>query len=272
MTSDIEQAQANATSKEYLDGYPDFAAYVASDKELAIYHRFARLSTRNLLYLQSELLVLQARLEEIDEYEQGQDEDMDVMQAARCWETFAEKATENTRDGEKMKLVLQIRKLIKEYHKAVLLQQKMLDLQQPGRRATNTFLKWWQNKRPLIGRQNELFVDRADLITLKPATEEDRMSRFLRDHFGVFLRQAHDIPASWGPIHYFPEETISSIVTVISILLAAVLLIGAIASLYFVKAPNARLGMIAGFTSLFAASVGGLTNARKAEVFAATAA
>ncbi len=59
---------------------------------------------------------------------------------------------------------------------------------------------------------------------------------------------------------------------IISTVLAAILLIGAIISLYWVKKPKARLGMIAGFTTLFALSVGLLTNAIRAEVFAATAA
>jgi hypothetical protein len=50
-----------------------------------------------------------------------------------------------------------------------------------------------------------------------------------------------------------------------------VLLIGAITSLYFLKKPEAKLGMIAGFTVLFAVAVGGLTSAKRQEVFAASA-
>ena len=61
-------------------------------------------------------------------------------------------------------------------------------------------------------------------------------------------------------------------VAVISIVLAAILLIGAITSLYFVTMPAARLGMISAFTVLFALSVGVMTNSKRAEVFAATAA
>jgi hypothetical protein len=57
-----------------------------------------------------------------------------------------------------------------------------------------------------------------------------------------------------------------------SIFLAAILLIGAIISLYVVQSPEKRLGMMATFTVLFAMGVGLLTNARKAELFAATSA
>jgi hypothetical protein len=61
-------------------------------------------------------------------------------------------------------------------------------------------------------------------------------------------------------------------VAVIHILLAAVLLFGAIFNLYLVQNNQKRLGLIAGYTVLFALCVGLLTNARRAEVFGACAA
>lgn len=57
-----------------------------------------------------------------------------------------------------------------------------------------------------------------------------------------------------------------------SFIVAAVLLIGAIATLYFIRNPGARLGTIAAFIVLFALSVSVLPNAKRAEVFAAAAA
>jgi len=53
---------------------------------------------------------------------------------------------------------------------------------------------------------------------------------------------------------------------------AAVLLVGSIVGLYFVTSDAAKLGMVAVFTAAFAVSVGLMTNARRAEIFAATAA
>lgn len=57
-----------------------------------------------------------------------------------------------------------------------------------------------------------------------------------------------------------------------AVVLAASLLEGAIVSLYLITNPNLQLGLIALFTSLFAATLALLTNARLAEMFAATAA
>lgn len=59
---------------------------------------------------------------------------------------------------------------------------------------------------------------------------------------------------------------------VISVAIAAILLIGAIITLYHVKSHQAQLGLIGAFTVLFAGSVGLLTTAKRAEIFASTAA
>jgi hypothetical protein len=61
-------------------------------------------------------------------------------------------------------------------------------------------------------------------------------------------------------------------VTLINFLIAGLLLIGVIVGLYFERRPEARLIMISIFTGIFALSVGLLTNARRSEIFAATAA
>lgn len=50
------------------------------------------------------------------------------------------------------------------------------------------------------------------------------------------------------------------------------MLVGAIIILYKTKSNDLKLGLLALFTTMFAASVGLLTNAKQAEVFGATAA
>jgi predicted anti-sigma-YlaC factor YlaD len=73
-------------------------------------------------------------------------------------------------------------------------------------------------------------------------------------------------------VSYASGRHIDGFISFLSTILAALLLIGAIIVLYKVKSPDVKLGLIGVFTVLFAASVGLLTNARRAEVFAATAA
>lgn len=71
---------------------------------------------------------------------------------------------------------------------------------------------------------------------------------------------------------YIRESSLAKCVAIISSILSAILLFGSIASLYFVHNPYALLGMLGGWTVLFAVSVGWLTNAKRDQVFAATAA
>lgn len=60
--------------------------------------------------------------------------------------------------------------------------------------------------------------------------------------------------------------------TVFSIVAAAAFLVGAIVGLYYVQDPPKQLLMLGGFTIGFAGALGLLTNARRQDVFAATAA
>jgi hypothetical protein len=53
---------------------------------------------------------------------------------------------------------------------------------------------------------------------------------------------------------------------------ASALLVGSIVALYFVRSPGKQLGLLGGFTGAFALSVALFTNARRVEIFAATAA
>jgi hypothetical protein len=86
------------------------------------------------------------------------------------------------------------------------------------------------------------------------------------------LTTACQAEASDGHSAYIREHSLARSVAILSSLLSAVLLFGSITSLYFVHHPDALLGMLGGWTVLFAASVGWLTNAKRDQVFAATAA
>jgi hypothetical protein len=99
----------------FLGGYPSLATFIASDKDksTANFKRFDRLAARNLLYLQSDLAELQAKLEEYDD--QGRDGSLAAKESARNWAVFKERTAKS--DPERMQLVLEIRRKIKEYRK-----------------------------------------------------------------------------------------------------------------------------------------------------------
>ena len=100
--------------KEYLAGYPDFAAFISSDKELAIYRAFDTLSSRNILYLQSELLFLQNKLEQFDQHDLQSSNKADKM-CAQSWEILTGEGTAHNR--ERLEVIQKIRTTLETYRR-----------------------------------------------------------------------------------------------------------------------------------------------------------
>lgn len=118
--TDSSNQECGKVPIEYLNGFPTFAAYIASDPELAIYRKFDFLSARNLLYLQSELIALEAELKEYDAHDFIQEgkENMDVKLSSQCWEVFAIRARDcESEEAKRMIIIRKIRVLMKEYRK-----------------------------------------------------------------------------------------------------------------------------------------------------------
>jgi hypothetical protein len=123
---------------------------------------------------------------------------------------------------------------------------------------------------PLISGRAKLFLDEEDdLLTLAKPIEEDYLSHMLLDHW-LFKKRTTTDPFDRTAI--FKKSHVVRTVAAISMVFAATLLIGAIVTLYFVPEPKAKLGLVAAFTMSFALTLEMCTNARRAEVFAATAA
>jgi hypothetical protein len=121
----------------------------------------------------------------------------------------------------------------------------------------------------LAGRARTFLREESDLLALAKPVEDDHLSRFLQDNWLFRRRQTSD-PYDRTTIH--KNVHVVRTVAALGLFLAAVLLIGAIVSLYIVTQPAAKLGLVAMYTVLVASSVTLCTNARRAEVFAATAA
>jgi chromate transport protein ChrA len=75
-----------------------------------------------------------------------------------------------------------------------------------------------------------------------------------------------------GDLARISEKCIARTVSVLSTIIAVILLIGAVIKLYLVTNNNVRLILVAVYTMVFAATVGLLTSASRAEGYASTAA
>jgi hypothetical protein len=75
------------------DGYPALATWIGGDPdgETLVFRRFRRLSARNLLHLQSQLIQLEQEIDGLD-MQARTSADLDARQASRRWETFTKLA------------------------------------------------------------------------------------------------------------------------------------------------------------------------------------
>jgi hypothetical protein len=71
---------------------------------------------------------------------------------------------------------------------------------------------------------------------------------------------------------YYASRTVKRLVTFVGVVGATLLLEAAIVALYLVTSDRVRFALIAVFISFFAKSISVLSNARRPEMFAATAA
>lgn len=269
--------------KEYLNGIPLFSAVLASSPDLQVFQRFNRLATRNLLYLQAEMADIEARLNQFDADDlavsrtSNMDEVFRVQTNAHCWESFRTRAENgDVQERARMDLILRLREAMAQYQDALIRQSEVLKLGVPKPWIRNGIRTWCKNNVPFVGNSGDMYGDISQYDTVPLSSpEQDRLSAFLENHLGYFLRYSKGRKGrtleSEGN-HYFPGEVIGHIASFANIVLSAALLIGAITSLYFVKEPSSVIGLLAAFTTMFAGRVGLLTSARKVDVYTATAA
>lgn len=161
----------------------------------------------------------------------------------------------------------------------------------PERGPLNVLTEWYSRKTPLLGHETNILANKEDLISVKNNQETDRISRLLRNNTGFLLGHFHKVsfpislnlqltsekktahyPPSWGEVYTFREKHVERLVALVSVILAAGLLVGAMVSLHFTDGESLRLSLVGVFTVIFAGAVGLLTNAKRSEMFAATAA
>ncbi len=115
-------------------GYAQWASWIASDtdNEPFVFRKFDELGALNILYLQSEMLNIEAQLRQLDQ-EDVRQPDIESINATRHWEVLVAQCvpselsdpesaiTESKaciRARKRMELILKLRTKIKEYRKA----------------------------------------------------------------------------------------------------------------------------------------------------------
>jgi len=122
---------------------------------------------------------------------------------------------------------------------------------------------------------------------MKRVEDEDRLTQFLRrvcprlfkvgylaltESREKLIAQVHRGSSEGSGVEYFSAARISIAVTVITVILASTFLFGGIYNLYYVSRDQVKLALIAVYTLGFALSISLISKARRADIFAASAA
>ncbi|OSS46060.1 hypothetical protein B5807_08233 [Epicoccum nigrum] len=259
-------------------GYPKLAAKIGILPEAGIYRRFSALGAQNLLYYQAELTYLERKLKEQqlrDNHEkQGHGPDYGVD-----W-YWLERSPEEG-DARQLGLVLRIRNLLKEYNQALVDQSTILNYPNPSKWDLHHLQDYLQTPEmgplALNGEDATIWgsvLDRkshkADLVTLRPRAKKDAFSEWAANNtiFKLWFMKPSGVHGTVG----YEDTTIYRTTYWITSVLASLMPIASILVLYCVDSMPARLWVIAIFNVLVSMCLMALANARRAEVFAITAA
>ncbi|KAH3964109.1 hypothetical protein HBI56_168030 [Parastagonospora nodorum] len=284
-----------------VTGYPKLARKIEIQPELAIFRRFGALNALNLLYFQAELTDLEENLGK-QQVEDAQDIHGTKAMYAKTWHRLQD--SEEDGDTEQLDLIMRIREVLKDYsealsqHAAVSTHSRMADKALVQQHLIHNFhkpatwdLHYMQNylqteaMGPLALTGDDAGVwgsvehrksHQPDLVALCPRTKMDPFSKWAAESTIVNLFKCGCArfmkPSRVHGVVGYNDSTIYSITYWVTSVLASLLPIASIAVLYCMHSMPMRLVVIAIFNVLVTLCLVGFTDARRAEVFAITAA
>lgn len=115
----MPKTNQDAPPLERQGGYAAAASWLARDpdNETFIFRRFDKLAAVNLLYMQSDILELEKRLDDMHLVTVGS-HDMDLKDAASTWETLVHQCRSNNSGQDakdRLGLIMELRSKLKEY-------------------------------------------------------------------------------------------------------------------------------------------------------------
>jgi len=259
-------------------GYPTLSAYMSKTPENTILRRFSYLNTQNLLYCQAELISLETHLRQ-EEAAAAKTPSCDPQSGfARDWDWI----NFTGRDGcmkPQMALALRIRAVLKEYNELVLVQAGVSALPRPEPFDLKNLLDWIEDPKggnfPLIGADDN-WLQSSDLLALRRRNESDNFSRWIMEKlipcYHHLLGHTYKRPSLDSNEISYSDSIILYGASMFAATLASLTIVCSVIILYEVKAMRARLGIMAASTVLFSLFLTLLTNAKRSDVFAVTAA
>ncbi|KAL4878732.1 hypothetical protein BJY04DRAFT_220799 [Aspergillus karnatakaensis] len=257
-------------------GYDRLAALITSDKGLSIFRSFKHLNAKNLLYLQAEIVNLEAELEELIE------KDAASKQGHNAKFSTSVRLLKEA-NSEQWKKWVELRELLERYNTAKLQYTQTTRLKPPHKQdlavlrdwlSTNAFCSTLTEFDQWFGEDDE---NTDDLVSLCGRYENvDSLTRWVfRSAIPWFHRVVgfrHTKANLETGTVYYDDERIIRATRVTSIITSSVIPASSMLVLYLVNDMILRLAIIIVYNIAFSVVIGLLAKARRVEVFAASTA
>ncbi|USP78997.1 hypothetical protein yc1106_06271 [Curvularia clavata] len=291
---DIEAGRANKANSEKANqesnpftpswtkhpgGYPMIAERTALKPETAIYRRFDALNARHLLYLQAELSILEKKLHEVEEEDNAKG-----LGYAVNYQHLLE--GHDGRGNIQLGLVKAMHKKLNEYNEALIQVSTLSQLKAPQKfdltdmqsllEAKDMGPNWLTGVDQWAWGSYACPENRApDLIAIHPRLKADGLSGFIAEkavhlfRFGLgrFTRGDPNL----GPKVYH-DSTVLNLTSWFTCFLTSILPVCSILLMLNLQSTYTKLGVIAVFNLLVSVCLKLLTDAKRSEAFAITAA
>ncbi|KAF7508402.1 hypothetical protein GJ744_009255 [Endocarpon pusillum] len=279
---------------EQKRGYQQLADFIAWDRNLAIFPRFCSANMLCLLHMQAEICELEERLEDLG-HVNNNNTFSDEKRRRLCydWSVLKELGSESP----EKKLLAELRIKLAQYNQA-LTDQITLAAQKPPERSDMSYLQYWLQHpqggaSALRGPGSMTWSDLEDcgrrslddFVSLSPSRDVERtLTQWMLDALWPILRHLprgvmperefgpHDESGKSAFTSMGDSRLFGSIADQISSFVATTLILIPVITLHFVQSADARLIIIVVFSLAFQGLVVLATEAKRSEVFAATAA
>jgi len=164
--------------EDYVEGYPQLAAFLDSDEGFMIYRRFGWLQTRLLLDKQEELRLLEEKLQKLDMREKKLKASTPMTRDAPPKERVLRKEL-----LEKIELafcsycktsfpvIMLDRQIDKQVAKLLVAAQQLVAFNKPSETDYRNVRQYMSNNQPLVEEEGTWTEWKEDIVTLRPGRE-----------------------------------------------------------------------------------------------------
>ncbi|MCJ1385585.1 hypothetical protein MMC17_008708 [Xylographa soralifera] len=279
----------SVTERRLPGGYPKLADFLSRHKGFAIFRRFGALNTRNLLYLQVEILELEIELNKVEEANSIDKDHSDVL---LNWYRLKE-SKEGSPGKLQYDIVMELRERLKEYNALLLEHHALYKLPEPNDNDVETIFSHTQNAyehnwldsiersvwklREKNGDPNKFEMVERDLVSLSGTadSETDKFTRLLREKlanlFYTLFRKPSEEDKEMG-MHIYDGSTLDRITGNVVVIVASILPVCSILALNYIPNGVWRLIFILIWSLLFSTCIAVFTVADRVQIFQASVA